>query len=318
MIRIFSVLIICSLTIFKDFLYPQSSNGQTVIINKVFTNEIIIGTGSGSFKIPGGGNHEKDTIKVFYYKPIDYKPHFEVIMVIPGGGRNGDTYRDSWIELSEKYDLLVLSPSYSKKYYPGPASYNMGGMAKSSLFTSFFTINSNPKDWIFQDFDRIFDIATKKLGSTEKRYDIFGHSAGGQIAHRLALFYPNSKANRIVAANSGWYTLPDFGKKFPYGLKKTPVVNEDLGKSFGINLVIMLGELDNEYETRGHLRKTREAKKQGAGRLQRGNFFYQAAMDESKQLQFELLWEKVIIKNVGHSYRKIGVAAAEYLYGNDK
>ncbi|MFT4757628.1 MAG: pimeloyl-ACP methyl ester carboxylesterase [Vicingaceae bacterium] len=276
-----------------------------------------INPGSGSFSMQGGFNHEKDSIEVHYYKPQDYRSNFSVIIVIPGGGRNGDGYRDKWIDLAEKYNLLVLSPSYSKKQYPKVKDYNLGRLSKSSLVNGTSQKGLVKEEWIFDDFDRIFDTAVEIVGSTEKNYDIFGHSAGGQIAHRLVLFNPNTKANRIVAANSGWYTLPSFSTKFPYGLKKTAITKENLIKSFSSNLVILIGELDNENETRGHLRNTREAKVQGSGRFSRGNFFYEAAIQESKQLDCGFLWKKKTINRVGHSSTKMSIAAAEYLYSTN-
>ena len=44
---------------------------------------------------------------------------------------------------------------------------------------------------------------------------MFGHSAGAQILHRMVLFAPGSRADRIVAANSGFYTLADPDQALP-------------------------------------------------------------------------------------------------------
>jgi ribulose 1,5-bisphosphate carboxylase large subunit-like protein len=38
---------------------------------------------------------------------------------------------------------------------------------------------------------------------------LFGHSAGARYAHRMVEFVPEAKAKMVIAANSGWYTLPD-------------------------------------------------------------------------------------------------------------
>jgi pimeloyl-ACP methyl ester carboxylesterase len=279
-------------------------------------NNITINEGSGSFLIKGGFNHEKDSIEIHYYKPKNYQAHFSVIIVLPGGGRNGDDYRDKWIDLAKKYNLLVLSPSYSRKHYPKTEDYNLGRLSSSSLRNKISRKSNSKVEWIFDDFDRIFDIAIKTVGSTEKKYDLFGHSAGGQIAHRLALFNPNTNVNRIVAANSGWYTLPNFNSKFPYGYKGTNMTKENLVKSFNTNFILLLGKLDNKNETRGHLRNTVEAKAQGAGRFSRGNFFYRTAINESEKLGCKFLWKKKVINNVGHSSTKMSIAAAKYLYEN--
>lgn len=51
-------------------------------------------------------------------------------MVIPGAGRNGDDYRDTWIETSEKYGVLIISPSYPEKDY-NYGDYHLGGIVKN-------------------------------------------------------------------------------------------------------------------------------------------------------------------------------------------
>ena len=291
------------------FFFSFSARGQDVRQQ--------IDTGSGSFSIEGGFNNENDSTIVHYYKPEKYQPDFSVIIVLPGGGRNGDTYRDTWIDLAEEYGLLVLSPSYKREFYPKVEDYNLGSVEKSSLIIGNSGNDNSNEEWIFEDFDRIFEYATQIVGSTANEYDIFGHSSGGQIAHRLAIFNPNTKANRIVAANSGWYTLPEFEIKFPYGLKKVMLSENSLKKSFNLKLIVLLGELDNENETRGHLRKTKQAKAQGSGRLARGNFFYDMAKKQAQRLECDLLWRKEIGMGVGHSYRKMGRAAARYLYSTE-
>lgn len=316
------VLLTCSLTATSNFTFSQTTEKVKHHTKKEpqknsSLEEIFIKDGTGSFFIHGGLNQEEKIIEVHYYKPEDYKPNFKVIMVIPGGGRNGDTYRDTWIDHAEKYNLLVLSPSYSEEFYPGHIVYNLGGMVKDIHQINFDEIEfkTDSKEWILMDFDRIFDVAVKALRSTEKKYDIFGHSAGGQIVHRLVLFNPEAKFNHALAANSGWYTLPDFNVQFPYGLKNSPITKKGFKKSLQKNLVVFIGELDDENETRGHLRTTPESMEQGEHRFARGNYFFEKAINESKRLGFVNRWKKQAVKGVGHSYKEMGAAAADYLYG---
>tara|TARA_R110002049_G_C9031771_1_gene552071 strand:+ start:470 stop:790 length:321 start_codon:yes stop_codon:yes gene_type:complete len=46
-----------------------------------------------------------------------------------------------------------------------------------------YKVNENREQWIFEDFDRVFDLTVKAINSEQIKYDIFGHSAGGQILH---------------------------------------------------------------------------------------------------------------------------------------
>lgn len=143
---------------------------------------------------------------------------------------------------------------------------------------------------------------------------MFGHSAGGQILHRFALFGASDRANRLIAANSGWYTLPDFGVKFPFGLKQSPLSKEALYKAFTKNLVIFLGEQDNADETRGHLARNDKLDVQGLHRFSRGKYFYRQSKAIAEGMNADFAWQKVHIPDVGHDYRRMSEQAAQYLY----
>ena len=103
--------------------------------------------------------------------------------------------------------------------------------------------------WIYRDFDRIFDTAKKTVKSKQRKYDMFGHSAGGQILHRFVLLVPKSKASKILASNAGTYTLPDKQTNFPFGIKDIDIDDKALKRAYRKNLVLFLGELDNADET---------------------------------------------------------------------
>jgi hypothetical protein len=177
--------------------------------------------------------------------------------------------------------------------------------------------NPNSKEWIFSDFDRIFELVKKKLNLQAQTYDMFGHSAGGQILHRLVLFHPNSKADMILAANSGWYTVPTFRQNFPYGLNGTGISERQLKAAFDDNLVLFLGEDDDASATGGEHRQTSEAMRQGAGRFARGKHFFKKAKEESKVLGVDFKWKLVTVPGVGHNFRAMSEAAAKFLYGSD-
>src|SRR5680860_1284571 len=164
---------------------PKTSNSE-----KEPPSKINIKTGSGKFTIEGG-NKKTDSIIIHYYKPNNFKNTSAVVYVIPGGGRNGDDYRDSWIEKAEEYNVLVLSPEYNEKFYPEFWNYNLAGMYKDVRINKertaveSFRISNNPEEWIFNDFDRVFKTVKESLNLKTDTYDMFGHSAGGQILHRF-------------------------------------------------------------------------------------------------------------------------------------
>jgi hypothetical protein len=88
------------------FLTILSTISYSTAQNKVEINE-----GSGSFIIQGGKGFENINLTVHYHKPKKFNKSTKVLIVIPGSGRNSDSYRDSWIQTSEKHNVLILSPS---------------------------------------------------------------------------------------------------------------------------------------------------------------------------------------------------------------
>lgn len=309
------------LLILISFSITQAIVAQSFDINK----------GSGSFKIDGSGNHQKDSITVYYHMPDNFTRNSRILMVIPGAGRNGDDYRDSWIDASEKYNVLIVSPSYPEKAY-NYGDYHLGGIVKDLNLAkgiSFkegtnqvhidedvieFNVNEIKEDWIFNDFDRIFRLVKKATNSNQRKFDMFGHSAGGQILHRLVLFHTKSKADRILASNAGTYTFPDYKTNFPFGMKNVDVNSIKLKKSFSKKLVLFLGKLDNDTEKRGRMLRSETADKQGTNRLERGNNFYKFSEELSESSGMKFNWKLEIVPDVGHDQKKMAEAAAKYLY----
>lgn len=294
-------------------------------------NEIDIDTGSGNFLIDGGSSHEEKSITVFYHKPQSFSRESPILIVIPGTGRNGYDYRDAWIEASERFGILVLSPRYPEETYDF-GDYHMGGLMDGINVTASveyaedtnevrldeerlaYEVNSRSTEWIFSDFDRLFERVAVAVGSARKSYDIFGHSAGSQILHRFVIFYPRSKASRILASNSGFYTLPNPDEELPFGVKNTRLDEDQLKASFSKSLILFIGELDNADETGGLMLRSPTVDRQGMGRLARSRYFYQRSRTAAKDLGTPFNWKLEVIPNIGHDYARMSAAAAEYLY----
>ncbi|MCH9691431.1 MAG: hypothetical protein K0U59_05115 [Gammaproteobacteria bacterium] len=283
-------------------------------------NDRAIVPGSGKFTLEGGSDRTDKKIEIYYHLPLSYNKKTKVLMVLPGAGRNGWDYRDAWVDASEKFNILILSPSYSEKSYPRFWNYNLARMLddvkinKDKTDIESYTIINDPKEWIFDDFDRFFSISVSKFNLSAEKYDMFGHSAGGQVLHRFTLFDSNNKSHRIVSDNSGWYTIPNFDENFPYGLKSGMSTLGNIGSAFKSKLTIFLGELDNEHETRGHLVRSPQVDIQGTSRLSRGKYFYKVAQNLANKTSLEFNWSLHIVQGVGHDYKNMSKAAADYLY----
>lgn len=303
-----------ALTFTEDGQCPHCKMNLIEYLDSTDLNQIKFHLGSGAFLIEGGLEKKEKVIRVSYYKPANFNKNSRILLVIPGAGRNGHDYRDAWIDYSDQQGVLILAVGYSEDQYDF-ADYHLASMVNHPATPSdaSYDMNSNSAEWLYRDFDRIFKKVVQAVDSRQETYDVFGHSAGGQILHRMALFHDFTRAEKIISTNSGWYTLPNFEYNFPYGLKDTYVNEDDLKVAFGKKLVILVGEEDNADETRGHLRHTPEADAQGLHRLERGKFFYDQAQLKAEEIEAGFNWQFATIQNVGHDYKLMSKAAADFL-----
>ncbi|WP_156811991.1 heavy metal-binding domain-containing protein [Robiginitomaculum antarcticum] len=284
---------------------------------------------AGSYEMPGGVGHEHHRIQVHYYKPERFNPDSSILLIIPGAGRNSVDYRNAWLGAAKDKNILIAALGYSEDDYD-LAAYNMGGVIRNFVAENVdnetrgvirvsdddikFQINPKREEWLFNDFDRIFESLKIATGSMAKTYDVFGHSAGGQIINRMALFYSKSQANRIVAANAGWYTLPELSRPLPTGLGGSPINESELANAFASKLTILLGENDNSDSAGGTLLRTPIIDEQGLGRLARGKNFYAVAKAQAQSFDVPFNWTLEIVPKAGHDFEVMSRAAANMLF----
>ncbi|MCF6270262.1 MAG: hypothetical protein L3J41_11160 [Melioribacteraceae bacterium] len=251
-------------------------------------------------------------IKVWTYKPTKYFDNSKILFVMHGNKRNGDVYRDQWMELAEKNSVLLIVPEFSQKYFPEDDNYNMGNMFIMDSTENL--LKKNPKnEWSYSIIEPLFDFVKKITGNMSERYSMFGHSAGSQFVHRFLFFIPNARIDKAVSANAGWYTLPDTSAIFPYGFKKTEATAESIKNVFAKQVTILLGTSDTVRIGKS-LRRTREAMAQGSNRFERGKSFFHFAKELAKKNNLKFSWSLEFVENVGHKNKKMAPPAAKILF----
>ena len=262
-------------------------------------------TGNGDFSFEGPGKFADHPIRVWYNAPPGSLADAHILIVMTGAQRDGEAYRADWVPLVAGQKTLLLVPEFSEKEYPGVSSYNLGGMVdrRGKL---------QPDDtWNFQLIELLFDHVIADIGSSATDYAIFGHSAGAQFVHRFVEFMPHSRARLAVAANAGWYTVPDDETEFPYGTDGAPLASGDMAAAFSRRLIVMLGADDTDPNDESLQRDTR-TDTQGKNRLLRGLFYYQAAR-KAAGTSMPFNWQLVTVPGVAHSHKDMARAAAPYL-----
>jgi len=272
------------------------------------TENVKIKNGQDSFVMYAYKQSERKSIKVWTYKPVNWKNEDKIVFVMHGGGRNADDYLDAWIDIAQKNNLLIIAPEFENRF----SKYTTNDYQEGNLFTFFGT--QNPKEeWAYTVVENIFDHIKSINNITNKNYDIFGHSAGGQFVHRMVMLMPESRIRTAISANSGFYSLPKENLEFPYGVKNTGIdLKSDLQKSYKKRLIILLGELDNDPSL-GTFRTTDLAMEQGAHRLERGTNFYNVNKELKNKNSWIFNWKIDTIENVGHNYKKMSESSIEWI-----
>ncbi len=135
------------------------------------------------------------------------------------------------------------------------------------------------------------------------KYHIFGHSAGGQFAHRFIMFKPNAHFDKVITSGSGWYTVTNLSIAFPYGFNNSPLSELSLAHLFQQALIIQVGELDNDPNALG-LRHNSFADAQGLNRLDRADHFFNVASQLAAINNLEFNWELHINDTTGHDFEQ--------------
>lgn len=259
-------------------------------------------TGKGRFDFSGW---QGPAIPVWTYVPAGIDPRTAPIAIIlHGANRNPDSYRDAWVGGADKEGFIVVAPGFSPEDFPGSRAYNMGGV---------FDGAGQPlprNNWTFSVIEPLFDEVVARLGGNQTDYTIYGHSAGSQFVHRFLFFMPEARAKRFLAANAGWYTFADRSIAFPFGLDGTPINDARLQAALAKDVVILLGDKDNDSRHR-LLNRSREAMSQGRHRFARGQAFYESARKLAEENGWEFGWRLRVVEGVAHSNSGIARGASD-------
>lgn len=245
-------------------------------------------------------------LKVWLQAPARVTATTPVVFVMHGVGRDADRYFTEWAPLAARHGFVLVVPEFSQGDFPDSRGYNTGYFEEEDG-------TPRPRErWSFAALEPLFDAVKARTGTQVPVYALYGHSAGGQFVHRYVLFTPEARLSRAIAANAGWYTMPDPGTAYPYGLARSPAGEAALKRALGKPLTVLLGTADTDAGD-PHLRRTGEANAQGPHRYARGHSFYRAGEAAAQRLGVPFGWRLREVPGVGHSNRDMAEAAAPLL-----
>ena len=247
--------------------------------------------------------HPARPLTIHTYRPAAYAPDDPVVLVQHGVKRNGDEYRDFWIEAAEKHRLLIAATTFSDAAFPKPESYNNGLAVDEDGAI-------RPREaFVYAILPRVLD-ALRAGGVTRRpKAYLFGHSAGGQFVHRLLATQDAAPYEAVTAGNPGWYTLPVLDRRFPVALGGLGYEAKDLARWFAYPMTILAGDRDTDTAD-PNLPSNPEALAQGPTRFERARFFHTMAQRVAQRLGVPCHWKLVTVPGIGHDGCAMGKAAA--------
>lgn len=245
-------------------------------------------------------------VTVFSWTPPNRKPDTPVIFVMHGVNRDGDRYFTEWQPLAAARGFALIAPQFESAAFPGARNYNLGRLRDD-------TGAVRPKaEWAFSALDGMFSDWRRRTGLRTRRFQLFGHSAGAQFAHRALLAAPPRQLGRTVSANAGFYTWPALDRPWPHGLGETPFGERALRAWLARDMTVLLGTADNDPEHQS-LNREPASMAQGAHRLARGEAFFAAAQALTAARGWRLGWRIAYAPGIGHDNARMAPFAADVL-----
>lgn len=269
-----------------------------ICAGSAFAQESALKPGKGSFMFDSYAPFQDKPIRVWYYNPGEPT---QVLMVMHGNSRAAESYRNALVSFAQKHQILLVTPEFDKEQFPSSRDYHQGGI---------FLRDGEKKrkaEWTFSLIEPLFDYVKKQTDYTKNTYWLYGFSAGSQFVHRYMLFFPDSRASKIVAASAGTYTMFDSEVEYSYGLQGVQVPKKHLKQFLGKDFTVAVGAADTVL-SRKDLVKTPIANRQGRDRVERAQHFYKQASDLAETYGVPFAWKFKVIPDVGHSQSQMAPA----------
>ncbi len=239
---------------------------------------------------PGNGKHSATlggtTLDVFTWHP-KATPKL-LLVVFHGMHADADNYRDRSAPLAERLDAVVVAPKFGPPEFTVPL-YQRGGVAPDGVFVP-------PGKRTVDLIAPLVAWAQKACGQPGLRYDLIGHSAGGQFLSRVAAFAPANGVRYVIANPSTW-VLPSTEDTVPYGFAGSPDAEQTLRTYLALPITVLLGTEDTGTN---NLSSEPEAVAQGVNRLERGRNAFAKAKAAAKALGGPFGWKLAEVPGVGH------------------
>jgi hypothetical protein len=264
--------------------------------------------GLGSFVFSDDAAGTRRSIRVFFFRPRSCVRDTRIVIAMHGFDRAASDFRDVLVDQAERCWLIVLVPEFDAEAFPDAYAYNYGNVRLSPPSATVL-----PRDlWNFGIIDRLFQHVMTTIDSDRKTFGLFGLSAGAQYVFRYLALTDASAVDMAVAANCGWYMLPDLTVEYPAGMAGLDLDVSYLRRYLGRHLIVLLGDADNDSAAQD-LPRSEAAMAQGPNRLARGLWHFEHCKQVAEQLGVSFNWKLEIVPGAGHVGQQVYDRAANIL-----
>ena len=203
---------------------------------------------------------DEEGVPYYLYVPGKVDPEAPVLVTVHGISRGADEHLEAFAPWAERSGRVLVAPLFSE--------------AQCRRYQKVIVDRCQADRALFATLREVAEVTGVEID----HFDLFGFSGGAQFAHRFALLHPERVA-RLAVSSAGWYTLPDPGETYPYGLASGPRAAQrfrpKLEAFLEIPTLVLVGERDVERDAA--LRKEeRVDQRQGLTRVERAARWSQA------------------------------------------
>lgn len=240
----------------------------------------------------------QETIRVLIYRPGSCA-HVAgpLLLVFPGYERNADDYLKRSRRIARAACATVIVPDLDQERFPH-ARYQRAGVGDDDAIA-----RDDACMGLF--IERLVAWARERERRPQAPFLLFGHSAGAQMLSRVAAYCPPTGADRIVIANPSSHAAPSPSEPSPFGFASILDIAEResrLRSYLDKPITIYLGTEDTGND---RLDQSREARRQGRNRLERGQRVFELGQAIAEQRGWAFNWRLVLAPGVGHSSREM-------------
>ena len=234
-------------------------------------------------------------IRVFFFCPKSCRRDARIVIAMHGLDRAAPDFRDVLVNQAERTGQIILVPEFEAAQFPDVYAYNYGNVRRPPPSETVF-----PREfWNFGLIDRLFARVRVAVGSDRKTFGLFGNSAGAQYVLRYLALTEDAAVDAAVAANGGWYMLPDLAVDYPHGMGGLDLNASFVRQYLGRRLVILLGDADTDTAA-PDLPRNEAAMAQGPHRLARGLWHFEHCKNLADRLGVRFGWNLEILPGAGH------------------